>query len=198
MFVFYSFGPGAFDLAPSLSAHRSDHVGWLWDGKQRSTNVSSTYHNVAFFVTAGVLANFLSQSVMLLYRLPLALSTMQKMAITTRSSARAAMESGKIPTILPSLGASGAIYSTMSLTALAYPKSSVYLIFFPFVPIKIGYAMSGVFAFEIIGILRGWRFFDHWAHLSGAAFGAIAFYQEAKIWNEVQQTERKLTSFFSV
>ncbi|EEB89068.1 hypothetical protein MPER_12885, partial [Moniliophthora perniciosa FA553] len=34
----------------------------------------------------------------------------------------------------------------------------------------------------IIGIARGWRMFDHWAHLGGAAFGAAYYAYGPKLW----------------
>lgn len=40
--------------------------------------------------------------------------------------------------VLPSLGASGAIYGCLAATAVHHPKASVMLIFFPFIPIQIG------------------------------------------------------------
>ncbi|KAI5479182.1 hypothetical protein MNV49_004043 [Pseudohyphozyma bogoriensis] len=75
----------------------------------------------------------------------------------------------------PSLGASGAIYSAVSITALAYPEASVSLIFFPFFPIPIGTAYWSMVAFDAVGLVRGWKMFDHAAHLSGAVFGLLYY-----------------------
>jgi len=60
--------------------------------------------------------------------------------------------------ILPSIGASGAIWASLMLTSLAWPHTTVTLVFFPFVPISIG---TGVFAFvtlDVVGLIRGWRY----------------------------------------
>ncbi|KAH8555756.1 hypothetical protein BGW37DRAFT_418484 [Umbelopsis sp. PMI_123] len=44
----------------------------------------------------------------------------------------------RVRPVLPSLGASGAIYGCLSATAMLYPDASVYVVFLPFLPIKIG------------------------------------------------------------
>lgn len=40
--------------------------------------------------------------------------------------------------LLPSLGASGALYGLLASTAVLYPHSSVYIAFLPFIPIQLG------------------------------------------------------------
>lgn len=69
----------------------------------------------------------------------------------------------------------GAVYALVTLTALSFPSTSVSLIFLPFFPIPIGVATSALVAVDIVGLLRGWRMFDHAAHLAGAAMGAAWF-----------------------
>jgi rhomboid-like protein len=59
--------------------------------------------------------------------------------------------------ILPSLGASGAIYSCVAITALAFPESQVALFIPPTYPIPIQWGVGGLLALDIVGILRGWR-----------------------------------------
>ncbi|CAG8458842.1 20598_t:CDS:2 [Gigaspora margarita] len=75
--------------------------------------------------------------------------------------------------IIGSLGASGAIFSCLGACAMKYPDASVYLIFLPFFPIKIGYALPAVMAFDLYGIISGMTLFDHFAHLAGAIFGIL-------------------------
>ncbi|KAL0077195.1 hypothetical protein F4703DRAFT_1743042 [Phycomyces blakesleeanus] len=67
--------------------------------------------------------------------------------------------------LMPSLGASGAIYGLLAGTAFLYPHSSVSLIFLPFVPIKLGYALPALMSFDLAGILFKWRMFDHYVSL---------------------------------
>ena len=60
--------------------------------------------------------------------------------------------------VLPSLGASGAIYSAVVVTALAYPHSEVALIFPPTPPIPVQWGVGGLIALDCIGVIRGWRY----------------------------------------
>ena len=59
--------------------------------------------------------------------------------------------------ILPSLGASGAIYATVTMTALAFPDSQVALFIPPSYPINIQTGVGGLLLLDMIGIARGWR-----------------------------------------
>jgi len=103
-------------------------------------------------------------------------------------------------TILPSLGASGAVYSAVVVTALAYPHSEIALIFPPTPPIPIQWGVGALVALDCIGVIRGWRYervfscrflqtltlsrlFDHYAHLGGAAFGAFYYAYGPEIWD---------------
>jgi len=85
--------------------------------------------------------------------------------------------------INPSLGASGAIYASVVLTALAYPDAEVSLFFPPGLTMPIQWGVSGFVLLDVIGILRGWRYFNHWAHLGGAIFGAL-YYAWGPSWWE--------------
>ena len=78
------------------------------------------------------------------------------MATSTASAAQATAIS-KIPPILPSLGASGAVYAAATMTALAFPESQVALFIPPTYPINIQYGIGGLMMVDVIGILRGWR-----------------------------------------
>jgi rhomboid-like protein len=113
----------------------------------------------------------------------------------------------KIPEILPSLGASGAIYGAVALTALAFPEAQVSLFIPPSYPISIQWGVGGLLLMDTVGILRGWRcvclgfsfirgvylcercrFFDHWAHLGGAAFGVAYFIYGPAFWQRARRT----------
>ncbi|KAF1802686.1 hypothetical protein FB192DRAFT_1379301 [Mucor lusitanicus] len=85
--------------------------------------------------------------------------------------------------LLPSLGASGAIYGLVASTAVLYPNSSISLIFLPMIPIKLGYALPALMSFDLAGIVFKWRMFDHYAHLAGAGLGlGYMYYGEKHIW----------------
>lgn len=59
--------------------------------------------------------------------------------------------------IMPSLGASGAVWATVMLTALAFPEAQVALFIPPTYPVSIQYGVGGLMALDVIGILRGWK-----------------------------------------
>ena len=142
-------------------------------------------------------------------------STVQKTetwagAVAAASSSTAVQTAGAVNKILPSLGASGAVYAAATMTALAFPESQVALFIPPTYPINIQYGIGGLMMFDAIGIMRGWRSvgllyiytsfrslshthmkpfrtFDHWAHLGGAAFG-IAYYKFGpRIWHQLRE-----------
>jgi rhomboid-like protein len=58
----------------------------------------------------------------------------------------------------PSLGASGAVYASLAVTALAYPHAQVYLIFLPMIPISISVGFGGMLLADVIGLWRGWGY----------------------------------------
>ena len=77
--------------------------------------------------------------------------------------------------MMPSLGASGAIYSTLTITGLSNPDIKVNLIFLPWFAFPISSAVAGMVTFDSIGLFCGWKLFDHGAHLGGALFGLIGY-----------------------
>jgi rhomboid-like protein len=111
---------------------------------------------------------------------------------------------------MPSLGASGAIYAALTLTACAFPDTSVGLIFIPFFSLPIGLGVAGMVTFDIIGLIRGWRYvslairrmdvadvhraFDHVAHLGGAIFGVLYYQYGRQAWYWVRRKLQGLES----
>ncbi|KAI8073899.1 hypothetical protein BC940DRAFT_231336 [Gongronella butleri] len=90
--------------------------------------------------------------------------------------------------LLPSLGASGAIYGLLSGTAYLQPNASIALVFLPMVPIKLGYALPAMMGFDVAGILLKWKMFDHFAHLAGACIGlGYLAYGHQHIWTPLIQ-----------
>jgi len=172
---------------------------------------TSAYHFLAFFISAGMFSGLVSHVVSTKFRYPKLVaqlaspaSTVQKTetwaaAVAASSTSAAQASVSKIPPILPSLGASGAVYATATMTALAFPESQVALFIPPTYPINIQFGIGGLMMMDVIGILRGWRSFDHWAHLGGAAFG-IAYYKFGpQIWHRMRErsidaNEKEVTS----
>lgn len=126
---------------------------------------------LAFFVVAGLAASLGSHLFTNVVRLPRLLRALLSPARLSPANALAAHNA-----ILPSLGASGAIYAMLSMVALAFPNSNISIIFIPFVQIPIGVGVAGMIAVDVLGIIRGWKMFDHVAHFSGAMFGIFYFY----------------------
>jgi rhomboid-like protein len=93
-------------------------------------------------------------------------------------------------TILPSLGASGAVYAMITLSAFAFPEVNVSLIFPPTPGIPIQYAVGGLVLLDIFGVWRRWKVFDHYAHLGGAAFGALYYNYGAEFWERMRRATR--------
>lgn len=79
-------------------------------------------------------------------------------AVAAASAAASTVAKKKVPEILPSLGASGAIYAAVTMTALAFPDSQIALFIPPSYPINIQWGVGGLVALDMIGILRGWRY----------------------------------------
>ncbi|KAJ3371518.1 hypothetical protein GGF31_003127 [Allomyces arbusculus] len=73
--------------------------------------------------------------------------------------------------VLPSLGASGALFACLGVTTVQAPDVNVGLAFFPGISTPIKYVFPGLVALDLVGVVRNWRLFDHFAHLSGSMFG---------------------------
>ncbi|GBE86152.1 Uncharacterized protein SCP_0900290 [Sparassis crispa] len=153
-------------------------------GKQQQKDPSNLrestpiYHFLAFYVSAGIfasLASHVAASRILYPRLVAAAA-----AAIPISAAKAGKVAAK--KIFPSLGASGAVYAAVVVTALAFPNNSVALIFLPGLHFPILWGVGGMVVMDVMGVLRGWALFDHYAHLGGAAFGALYFMYGPSVW----------------
>jgi len=89
-----------------------------------------------------------------------------------------------------SLGASGAIMSVVGCYAYLNPDSLFFIIFLPFLQFKARTLIVGAAAFETLGLIRGWHFLDHMAHLSGLGWGLSFGYLMNK------ELERRIKSFW--
>ncbi|KAI7863306.1 hypothetical protein BDF14DRAFT_1745541 [Spinellus fusiger] len=91
--------------------------------------------------------------------------------------------------MIPTLGASGAIYGLLSGMAYLHPQSSITMIFLPFLPVTLGHAMPALMALDVAGIIFKWRTLDHYAHLAGASFGlSYMAYGHHYVWQPLVQT----------
>ncbi|KAJ1998700.1 hypothetical protein GGI04_004889 [Coemansia thaxteri] len=90
--------------------------------------------------------------------------------------------------ILPSLGASGAVYAVVGAAMMMAPDSKISLIFLPFVPISISHAFPALLAYDLLGALLGWQRFGHVAHLCGGLFGIAYVEWGARQWTRLVKT----------
>ncbi|KAM6496844.1 hypothetical protein JOM56_007317 [Amanita muscaria] len=157
---------------------------------------SASHHFLAFFVSAGLFSSLVSHVVTAKFRFPKLVAELaspaarprktdtwaQAVSATVASSKAAAIKEAA-SAIRPSLGASGAIYACVTVTALAFPESQVALFIPPTYPIPIQWGVGGLMMLDMIGIVRGWRMFDHWAHLGGATFGILYYNYGPAFWH---------------
>jgi rhomboid-like protein len=82
-----------------------------------------------------------------------------------------------------SLGASGAIMAILAFVCAQYPDTKLSIIFLPQIQFTAGNAIFAILGIELSGILFGWRFFDHAAHLGGALVGMFwCYYGTQSLW----------------
>jgi rhomboid-like protein len=163
MIGLYSFAPETFD---NLKFRRMGGFPNVDDNKV-TMNINSTYHNIAFFMSCGIIANLIPHYISLL---------------STRSAALMSSSAAGALVPRPGLGASGAVYSCLTFSALAYPDKSIVLIFLPMLPFSIGYGVCGLCLVDAIGVIRGWHQFGHLTHLTGAAAGVGAYFYGPAAW----------------
>lgn len=82
------------------------------------------------------------------------------------------------------LGASGAILGILAYTCMKMPDMRLRIVFVPTFDFSAQSAIIGLLAFDAIGLLGGFRVFDHAAHLGGTLFGIFyALYGENLLWH---------------
>ncbi|WFC93536.1 rhomboid protease [Malassezia brasiliensis] len=170
----------------------------VWRSRKQSVpDASPMPQFLAFFVTAGTFASLASHLVTAARwrfasnvlrdatrALPRASSSVRaQLHSTARTASVALMQLAQ----RASLGSSGAIYAAFVLSACAYPQASISIMFLPFTAIPIQWGMTGLVMLDVIGLLRGWRVFDHVAHLGGALFGLLYYVYGAAIWNAAKR-----------
>ncbi|CAG9575766.1 unnamed protein product [Danaus chrysippus] len=95
-----------------------------------------------------------------------------------------------------SLGASGAIMSVLSYVCVQYPDTRLSIIFLPMYTFAAGNAIKVIMSVDFAGVLFGWKFFDHAAHLGGALFGmAWCYWGSQQIWAKREKLQQYYHSF---
>ncbi|KIY53013.1 hypothetical protein FISHEDRAFT_34470 [Fistulina hepatica ATCC 64428] len=171
--------------------------------RPRYPEAAIDYHFLAFFISAGLFSSLVGHIVDVKLMYPRAIARAMSEAVKQASANRVLPETWSAavrahpspapsvkpktitPTILPGLGASGAIYSCMVVCALAFPDATVAFFIPPGLTLNIRTGVSLVVLLDVIGVIRGWRFFAHWVHLGGALFGYLTYHYDPKIWRDV-------------
>lgn len=140
---------------------------------------SPTAHFLAFFVTAGTFAMLVSQiaSAVRFHRL-----VRGAVRLRTREADAVLARVGR-----GSLGSSGAVYAALVLSALTFPQATVSLIVLPMASVPIQWGVAGMVALDALGLVRGWRTFDHAAHLGGALFGVLYYVWGPEVWERAKR-----------
>jgi len=167
---------------------------------------TASYHFLALYLSSGLFSSLVSHLVTARLVYPRLVSKLvqidktgtpgvinkisSRLSSVAKSSARPATDAvaatAATPTISGSHGSSGAIYSTVIISTLAFPDAEVSLVFPPTPSFPIQYGVGGLVLLDCIGVLRGWRFFDHYAHLGGAAFGVLYHMYGMRAWDAVR------------
>ncbi|KAG0705596.1 hypothetical protein DFH29DRAFT_980840 [Suillus ampliporus] len=169
---------------------------------EHQQEATAKWHFLAFFISAGLFSGLVSHVAACKVLFPRLITQYTASAVIKNSPAAAAISSTAAKTatstapreILPSLGASGAIYAAVTVSALAFPDAQVSLIFPPFISIPIQAGVGGMVVLDMIGIVRGWRMFDHYAHLGGAAFGVMYYMYGPQWWAFMRSEYQQLHS----
>ncbi|XP_036409538.1 presenilins-associated rhomboid-like protein, mitochondrial isoform X1 [Megalops cyprinoides] len=83
----------------------------------------------------------------------------------------------------PSLGASGAIMTVLAAVCTKIPEAKLAIVFLPMFTFTAGSALKAIVAVDTVGLVLGWKFFDHAAHLGGTLFGIwYVAYGHELIW----------------
>lgn len=76
-------------------------------------------------------------------------------------AAYARPSSGKViasaNSVLPSMGASGAIYASVVVAAMAFPHLTVTFVFLPWIPMSIATGVGAALTLDVVGLIRGWQ-----------------------------------------
>ncbi|XP_063349392.1 presenilin-associated rhomboid-like protein, mitochondrial [Pelmatolapia mariae] len=136
-----------------------------------SPMILSTFSHFSFFHMAAnmyVLWSFSTSAVSMLGREQFMAVYLSAGVISTFVSYVCKMATGRFG---PSLGASGAIMTILAAVCTKIPEAKLAIIFLPMFTFTAGNALKAIVAMDTAGLVLGWRFFDHAAHLGGAMFG---------------------------
>ncbi|TFK87633.1 rhomboid-domain-containing protein [Polyporus arcularius HHB13444] len=166
------------------------------------SEASPKWHLLALFISAGLFSGLVSHIGHVRWQYPRLIARLQAAsAARTASTAGVKAIATTVAETAPgattkaakaaseghfSLGSSGAIYALFALTALGFPDAEITLVIPPWWPINIQTGFYTLVAIDLLGVLRGWRYLDHFAHLGGALFGVFWYKYGAEIWYTIR------------
>ncbi|XP_024859213.2 presenilins-associated rhomboid-like protein, mitochondrial isoform X2 [Kryptolebias marmoratus] len=142
----------------------------------------STFSHFSFFHMAAnmyVLWSFSTSAVSMLGREQFMAVYLSAGVVSTFVSYVCKMATGRFS---PSLGASGAIMTILAAVCTKIPEAKLAIIFLPMFTFTAATALKGIVAMDTAGLVLGWRFFDHAAHLGGAMFGMTGHHCFRRTW----------------
>ncbi|XP_069755423.1 presenilin-associated rhomboid-like protein, mitochondrial isoform X2 [Narcine bancroftii] len=147
--------------------------------------VLSAFSHYSFFHMAAnmyVLWSFSSSIVSLLGQEQFMAVYLSAGVISTFSSYLCKTATGRLGA---SLGASGAIMAILAAVCSKMPEAKLAIILLPMFTFTASSALKAIIAIDSAGLILGWRFFDHAAHLGGALFGIwYIFHGHELIWKK--------------
>lgn len=134
--------------------HMAANMYVLWSFSSSIVSMLGREQFMAFYLSAGVISTFFSY-------------------VSKTASGRMG----------PSLGASGAIMAVLAAVCTKMPEAKLGIIFLPMFTFTAANALKAIVAMDAAGVVLGWRFFDHAAHLGGAVVGIwYIMYGHELIW----------------
>ncbi|KAJ7155442.1 hypothetical protein C8R43DRAFT_1087522 [Mycena crocata] len=185
----------------SASFHLFQRQEKMPNGQLEST---ARFHFLAFFIAAGLFAALTSHVIHLKVLYPRMISRLSLPSnlpasnpdtwasalrapvppvSRLRSFFRFFLPSHPKTQLTPRVGGTGALYALMMLTALGFPNAEITLFYPPNYSVPVQWGVGSMLLLDMLGIWRGWRFFDHFAHLGGALFGAAYYVYGPRFWN---------------
>uniref|UniRef100_A0A667GSU2 Presenilin-associated rhomboid-like protein, mitochondrial n=1 Tax=Lynx canadensis TaxID=61383 RepID=A0A667GSU2_LYNCA len=148
--------------------HMAANMYVLWSFSSSIVNILGQEQSMAVYLSAGVISNFVSY-------------------VCKFATGRYG----------PSLGASGAIMTVLATVYTKIPEGRLAIIFLLMFTFIAGNALKAIITMDRAGMILGWKFFDHAAHLGGTVFGIwyITYGHEltwknreplVKIWHEMR------------
>jgi len=141
--------------------HMAVNMYVLWSFASVAANLYGVEQFSAFYLSAGTIASFAS----------LAAKTLRKTSVA-------------------SVGASGAIMALLGVVCMTYPNAKLSIVLVDQIyphSFSANTGMKAIIAFDLLGLVLGWRMLDHAGHLGGMLVGILyAKYGHQLVWGSAK------------